>query len=280
MNFDAINQEKIITYITEYGVNVLGGIVIFFVGKWLAKLATRLVSKFLYKAKIDKTLISFLENIVYALLLAFVIIAVLDRLGVDTTSIAAIFAAAGLAIGLALQGSLSNLAAGVMIILFRPFKLGDFIEAAGVIGTVKDISIFTTTLTTGDNKTVIVPNNSITDGTITNYSAQKTRRVDMVFGISYDDDVRKAKEILQKIVEEDERILDDPAPLVAVGELADSSVNFKVRPWVKTEDYWDVYHDIHEKVKVTFDKKGITIPYPQQDIYMHTVEGTTTKKVT
>jgi small conductance mechanosensitive channel len=190
---------------------------------------------------------------------------------VETTSFIAILGAAGLAVGFALQGSLSNFAAGVMLIIFRPFKSGDFIEAGGTIGVVEAIQIFNTVLRTPDNKMVIVPNSNITGGNITNYSAKEDRRIDMVFGIGYDDDLKKAKEILERLISEDSRILKDPAPTVAVSELADSSVNFVVRPWVKTSDYWAVYWDFTEKVKLTFDAEGISIPYPQQDVHMHQV---------
>ena len=182
-----------------------------------------------------------------------------------------IIAAAGLAVGFALQGTLGNFAAGVMLIVFRPFKIGDFIEAGGVTGTVEEIQIFCTIIKTGDNKKVIVPNSDIGGGTITNYSAKPTRRVDMVFGIGYEDDIKKAKQVLERILKADERILKDPAPVIAVSELADSSVNFVVRPWVKSSDYWGVFWDTHETVKVEFDKEGISIPFPQQDVHMHQV---------
>jgi small conductance mechanosensitive channel len=179
----------------------------------------------------------------------------------------ALIGAAGLAVGLSLQSTLQNLAAGVMLIIFRPFKAGDFIDAGGVVGTVENIQIFNTVMRTGDNREIIVPNGGIFGGTITNYSARETRRVDMVFGIGYDDDIRKAKEVIKGILDADTRILKDPAPLIAVGELADSSVNFNVRPWCKSGDYWDVYFDTHEKIKLTFDEQGISIPYPQMDVH-------------
>ena len=194
--------------------------------------------------------------------------AALDQLGVNTTSMIALIGAAGLAIGLSLQGTLQNLASGIMLIIFRPFKDGDFIEAAGVSGVVENIGIFTITMRTGDNKEVIVPNGQIYGGTITNNSSRNTRRVDMVFGIGYDDDLKKAKDILIKILEDDERILKDPEPLVAVSALAESSVNFNVRPWCAKSDYWNVYYDTHEKVKLTFDAEGISIPYPQMDVHV------------
>jgi len=271
VDFKNINQETIMTYVTEYGLQLVGAIVIFVIGKWLARFLTKFIKKIMVRSKVDETLISFAGNITYAVLLAFVILATLDQLGVETTSIAAIFAAAGLAVGFALQGSLSNLAAGVMIIAFRPFKIGDFVEAAGTSGSVNDISIFTTTLKTPDNKTVIIPNGSVTSSNVINYSAEVTRRIDLTFGIGYDDDIKKAKDTLAKIVAADDRILKDPEPTIAVAELADSSVNFVVRPWVATEDYWNVYFDLTEQVKITFDKENISIPFPQQDVHMHEV---------
>jgi small conductance mechanosensitive channel len=203
--------------------------------------------------------------------MTFVIVAAIGTLGVQTTSFVAVLGAAGLAVGFALQGSLSNFAAGVMLIVFRPFKAGDYVEAGGTAGSVQEVSIFTTVMKTPDNKKVIIPNSQITGGSITNYSAMETRRVDMVFGIGYGDNIKQAKDTLEQILAADERILKDPAPTIAVSELADSSVNFVVRPWVKTADYWAVYFDLTEKVKLTFDEKGISIPFPQQDVHMHQV---------
>lgn len=214
-------------------------------------------------------LISFTSSIVYITLVAFVVIAAFGQLGIQTTSFIAIIGAAGLAIGLSLQASLSNFASGVIIIFFKPFKVGDFVEAGGVNGVVEGIKIFSTQLRTGNNKAIIVPNANITGGNIVNYSAKDERRVDLIFGIGYDDNIKLAKKILTDIVKKEKRILQDPEPVIAVSELADSSVNFVVRPWVKTEDYWGVYFDLTEAVKLTFDKKGISIPYPQQDIHMH-----------
>jgi small conductance mechanosensitive channel len=242
-------------------------IAIFIVGKIVVNILISILVKLLGKSKMDEILVNFVASIVKTILILFVVIAALDQLGVDTTSLIALLGAAGLAVGLALQNSLQNFAAGVMLIVFRPFKAGDFVEAGGVAGVVETISIFSSTMRTPDNKEVIVPNGSIYGGTITNYSARDTRRVDMVFGIGYDDDIKKAKELLAKIVSEDERVLPDPAPVVALSELADSSVNFVVRPWVKTSDYWAVYWDITEKVKLEFDANGVSIPYPQMDIH-------------
>jgi len=210
-------------------------------------------------------------NILYMVLMVLVIISALGQLGVATTSFVAILGAAGLAIGFALQGSLGNFAAGVMLMAFRPFKEADFVEVAGLAGVVLEVGVFATILKTPDNKRVTVPNSAITDGNIVNYSAHDTRRVDMVFGIGYSDDIKAAKELLEQIVQENDQVLSDPAPVVAVSELADSSVNFVVRPWVKTADYWDVYWATHEAVKLRFDAAGISIPFPQQDVHMHEV---------
>ena len=215
----------------------------------------------------DEILVNFVASIIKTILLLFVVIAALDQLGVDTTSLIALLGAAGLAIGLALQGSLQNFAAGVMLIIFRPFKSGDFVEVAGTAGVVETISIFSSTLRTGDNREVIIPNGSIYGGTITNYSARATRRVDMVFGIGYDDDIKKAKQLMEQVVTADERVLAEPAPVIAVSELADSSVNFVVRPWVNTPDYWAVLWDLTEEIKLKFDAEGISIPYPQMDVH-------------
>ena len=265
-----INIEQLIeTYVLPWGINIVMALVIFMVGKFIAKVLVNIAKKIMTKAKIDSILVNFIGSIISTVLLLFVVIASLDQLGVDTTSLIALIGAAGLAIGLALQGSLQNLASGVMLIVFRPFNDGDFIEAAGVTGVVETIGIFTTTMRSGDNREIIVPNGAIFGGTITNYSRRATRRVDMVFGIGYDDDIKKAKDILNRILDEDERILKDPAPVVAVAELADSSVNFNVRPWCATGDYWNVYFDTHEKVKLAFDAEGISIPYPQMDVHQH-----------
>lgn len=258
--------------ITTLLINIAVAAAILFGGIWLAKRIKKYVASTMEKRNVDALLASFSSNIIYITIVAFVIIAALGQLGIQTTSFVAIIGAAGLAIGLSLQGSLSNFASGVMIIAFRPFKVGDFIEAAGVAGVVEGIQIFSTQMRTGDNKAIIVPNSNITGGNITNYSAKDTRRVDMVFGIGYDDDIKKAKDILLKLLEEDERVLKDPEPVVAVSELADSSVNFVVRPWVNSADFWGVKFDYTEAVKTTFDKEGISIPYPQQDVHMHTVE--------
>ena len=256
-------------YAVPWGIKMATAALIFVVGKWVVKLIVKLVKTLLTRSKMEDMLIQFIGSIVNAFLLLFVIIAALNQLGVDTSSLVALIAAAGLAIGLALQGSMQNFAAGVMILVFKPFKAGDFIDAGGVMGVVETVNIFSSTLRTGDNKEMIVPNGSIYSGTITNFSARDTRRVDMVFGIGYEDDIRKAKQILEKLVAEDDRVLSEPVPIIAISELGDNSVNFIVRPWVNSADYWTVLWDMNEKVKLAFDEAGISIPYPQMDVYIH-----------
>ncbi len=253
--------------VAVYALRVIFAIAIFVIGRWIAKWLTNISRKLMEKYEVDKTLVSFIGSLIYVLLMVFVILAALSKLGVNTTSFIAILGAAGLAVGLALQGTLANVGAAVLIIIFRPFKVGDFVEAGGALGVVEEINMFSTVFKTGDNKVVIVPNSAVIGGKITNFSAKDTRRVDWVFGIGYDDDLKLAKSTLEEILESDERILKDPPTLVAVSELADSSVNFTVRAWVKSPDYWGVYFDTIEKVKLTFDEKGISIPYPQLDIH-------------
>jgi small conductance mechanosensitive channel len=270
MNWEEI-WPKIQDFGLKYGPPFLWAIVTLVVGWIAAKIVRTILKKAMRKAKMDDTLVGFFANLVYMLILAFVVIAALGKVGVQTGSFVAIVGAAGLAIGFALQGSLANFAAGVMIILFRPFRLGDYIEGGGAAGSVEEILIFSTMLKTPDNKKIIVPNSSLMSGNIVNYSAKDVRRVDMVFGIGYGDDIREAKQVLEGLLANHELILKDPAPQVVVGELADSSVNFNVRPWVKTADYWTVYFDITEAVKIEFDSKGISIPFPQQDVHMHQV---------
>ncbi len=266
---DSFNIQDIInTYVIPWGVNIVMAVAIFVIGRWIAGVLLTVVDKMLKKAGMDDMLVSFVHSILNAMLLLFIVIASLDQLGVDTTSFIALIGAAGLAVGLALQGSLQNFASGVLLIVFRPFKVGHFIEAAGVSGVVEEIGIFSTRMKTGDNREIIVPNGAIYGGTITNNSARDTRRIDMVFGIGYDDDIRKAKEIMQSILDTDERVLKEPKPLIAVAELADSSVNFNVRPWVKSGNYWGVKFDVTEKIKLAFDDAGISIPYPQMDVHL------------
>ena len=260
------------TYVIPWSINIVMALIIYVIGRIIVKILVNLFGKVMARSKYDDMLVDFVKAILNAILMLFVIVASLDRLGGDTTSLVAILGAAGLAIGLSLQGSLQNFAAGVMLLVFRPFKAGDFVEAGGTAGVVKSISIFTTIMTTPDNKEIIVPNGSIYGGNITNFSAKPTRRVDMVIGISYDSDLRKAKAILNEMVAADERILKDPEPKVAVSELADSSVNFIVRPWVASADFWAVKWDFTEAVKLRFDQEGIIIPYPQMDVHLHKTE--------
>jgi len=253
----------------EFAMDIVIAFAIFYVGKLVVALLIRGVRKVMQARDIDKTLETFLANLLRMALMLIVIIAAIGQLGIQTTSFIAIFGAAGLAVGLALQGSLSNFASGVLIVAFRPYKVGDFVEAAGISGTVQQVQILTTVLKTPDNKSIIVPNSQIMDSVITNYSANDTRRVDMVFGVSYDDDLDKVRQTIEEIVQADERVLADPPCLIAVSELADSSVNFFVRPWVKTTDYWAVHFDLTERIKKRFDKVGISFPYPQQDVHVH-----------
>ena len=240
--------DQVTTFITSYTWDILGSILIFVVGKWLARKMVSLLSKLLAKQHVDETLIRFLDNIAYYALMVVVLMATADRLGVDTSSFLAIFGAAGLAVGLALKDSLGNFASGVMLVFFRPFKIGDVVTAGGVTGKVEGISIFNTTFLTFDNQRMIVPNGQITNDVITNINANPTRRLDLVFGIGYGDNLLTAKAIFKNILESDARILEDPAPLIVVSELADSSVNFYVRPWVNTTDYWAVKFDLTEKI--------------------------------
>ena len=265
--------EEVVTMLQttglEFAINLVTAIVIFYVGRMVVRILTRGVRKVMVAQEVDKTLVTFVSNLVSMVLLTFVIIAAIGALGVQTTSFIAILGAAGLAVGLALQGSLSNFAAGVLIVFFRPYKVGDFIEAAGINGVVLEVQILTTILKTGDNKQIIVPNAQIMGSIITNYSANDTRRVDMVIGVSYDDDLDKVRSTLEDLVAADDRILDDPACTIAVSALADSSVNFVVRPWVATSDYWAVMFDLTEAIKKRFDKEGISFPFPQQDVHLY-----------
>jgi small conductance mechanosensitive channel len=268
MQFVQGMADVAINWAQQNYLSLIMAVVIFIVGKWVANLLTKATIGILNRASFEDTLVNFLARIVKTILILFVVVAALTQLGVQTTSLVALIGAAGLAVGLALKDSLQNFASGVMLIMFRPFKAGDYIEAAGTAGTVESIAIFSTLLKTPDNKEVTIPNGNIYGGTITNYSAKPTRRVDMIFGIGYDDDIKKAKDIMLKILQDDERVLKDPEPLVAVKELADSSVNFVVRPWVNAADYWSVFYDTHENIKLAFDEQGISIPFPQMDVHL------------
>lgn len=254
-----------------WAIRIVAALAILVIGNWLAKKLAALFVKMMERNNVDVTLTKFLKNIVYYALLTAVVIAAAQELGINTASFLAVVGAAGLAVGLALKDSLANFSAGVMLILFRPFKVGDVVNVAGETGSVEEITIFNTVMNTPDNQRKIIPNGIITSGTITNITANDTRRVDMVFGIGYDDDIKKAEQLLNEIVRAEPKVLSDPEPSVAVAELADSSVNFVVRPWVKTDDYWDVKFSLTEKIKLAFDEAGISIPFPQQDVHMHQV---------
>lgn len=260
-------------WLVDTVINLSIGLIVFFVGKVIAAKVSHWCEKRLLKASVDQAVAGFASSILYALMFAGVALMALGQIGVETTSFIAILGAAGLAVGLALQGSLSNFASGVLIILLRPFRSGDFIDAGGQMGTVNRIELFHTYLKTPDNRVIIMPNSSIMDGSIVNFSREATRRLDLVIGISYDADIRLAKQIMEDIVSADERILKEPSCLIAVSELADSSVNFFLRPWVASGDYWAVRADLLEKIKYAFDECGVGIPYPQMDVHVHKQES-------
>ena len=261
--------EMVTYWVTTYTVKIIAALLILVIGKWVARRITNLITKLMEKNKIDITLVRFLDSIIYYTFMVVIVIAAAGQLGINTTSFLTIVGAAGLAIGLALKDSLSNFASGVMLVLFRPYRVDDYVDIGGVVGTVVGISLFTTELKTPDNQKVIVPNAGITSNVITNVTANPIRRVDLVIGIGYDDDIKKAKEVIRGVLEEEKRILPAPEPLIAVSELADSSVNFVVRPWVKTAEYWAVYFALTENIKLALDANGISIPYPQQDVHLH-----------
>lgn len=253
--------------ILTYGAKVVGAIVVLIVGWWVIRMLMGTMARIMKKREVDPSLVPFVHGLVGAILKVGLILSVIQMVGVETTSFIAVLGAAGLALGMALSGTLQNFAGGVMLLLFKPYKVGDFVEAQGHTGTVDSIQIFNTVLKTPDNKTVILPNSPVSTGAIVNFSTEPQRRVDMVFGIGYGDDIDGAKATLNELIAEDGRILKDPVPQVVVAELADSSVNFKVRAWAKTADYWGIYFDMHERVKKTFDAKGISIPFPQMDVH-------------
>ncbi len=261
-------KEFLATKGVDYGLRVLAALAIFFIGKWVALILTNLIGRAMTKARIELTLVNFVKNVCYVGLIVFVAIAALSALGIQTAQFIAVIGAAGLAVGLALQGSLANFASGVLLIMFKPFKVGDFVELAGTKGTVQAVHIFNTVLNTLDNIRVTIPNAQVTGGSILNYTVNGTRRVDLVFGVSYGDDINKAKKVIEGVLADDARILKEPAPTVAVLALADSSVNFAVRPWVKPTDYWGVYFDVTAKVKLALESNGLTIPFPQRDVHM------------
>ncbi len=259
---------KLIEWGSAFGIKLIAAVAILLIGRIVVKSIKKLIVKLMNKRNVDPTITSFAASLTYSALYIFVILAALSQVGIQTTSFMAIIGAAGLAIGLALQGSLSNFASGFLIIMFRPFKLGDYVKAGGVSGSISKISVFTTEINTLDNKRIIVPNSQIMNGTITNYTAEKTRRVDLTFGVGYEADVSKVKDILNRIIKGHELILKDPEPFVRLGNLGDSSIDFTVRVWTKTEDYWTVHFDLTESAKEGFDKENINIPYPQMDVHM------------
>ncbi len=261
--------QQIQDFVIVNGINFVIALIIFFVGRWVAKLVRNLIAKVMTKRGAAPVVNSFVCSVAYIGLLTFVVIAALAQVGIQTTSLIAILGAASLAIGLALQGSLANFAAGVLLIIFRPFKVGDYVECGGTAGTVEEIQIFTTLLKSPDNKKIIVPNAKVLGDNITNYSAKETRRVDLVVGVSYTEELQKVEKVLQDVLSKDNRVLGDPPPTIAVVELADSSVNFAVRPWVKTGDYWNVFFDLTKNIKLSFDAEGIAIPFPQRDIHLY-----------
>lgn len=276
---DALMKANIVdVYLIPWGIRIVTAALVFFIGRWVAKLIVRICRKLMTTGKLDNMLVDFICNILYALLLVIVILSALDQLGVKTTSALAILGAAGLAIGLSLQNSLSNFASGVMLIIFRPFKTGDYVEAGSISGIVESITIFTTVMRTGDNREVIVPNSHIYSAPITNYSARDTRRIDMTFSIGYDDDIKLAKSLIENCLNQEERILPEPAPTIMVMELAASSVDLAVRPWVKSSDYWAVRSDLLENIKAAFDANNISIPFPQQDVHIKELPDAATSR--
>ena len=268
-----MDTAEIINSITEiaadFGLRLFYAVLIIFVGRWVVKLLLKIIKSALEKTTVEETVRIFVANLLNTLLMVIIFIAAINQLGIETTSIIAMLGAAGLAIGLALQGSLANFAAGILIVMFRPYKVGDYIEAGSSGGTVLDIQIFSTVLKTPDNKVVVVPNATIMDSSIINYTGQETRRVDIIASCGYDDDIDKVKDILKDILDKDERILEEPEPRIAVSELADNSINFIVRPWVKSSDVLGVKYSILEQIKKRFDAEEISIPYPQRDVHIY-----------
>jgi len=264
-----LNTADLTPMLTGWAVKIVLALVIYIVGKWIAKRITKVIRKLMDARDVDPTLVNFLCNVVYAILLVAVILAALDTLGLPVTSLLAVVGAAGLAVGLALKDSLGNFASGVMLVMFRPFSKGDVVEVAGVTGKVEEVRIFSTIMTTPDNKQIIIPNGQVAADTITNYTANDQRRVDLVFGVGYDDDLKLAREVLTRICANHPKVLDDPATNIFVMNLGDSSVDFAVRPWAKTEDYWTVWGDLLEQGKMELEAAGCNIPYPQTDVHLH-----------
>ena len=264
-----VTNADLVPMLTGWGVKIFLALVIYIIGKWVARRVTAFVGRLMNNRSADPTLVKFLSNVVYAILLTAVILAALDTLGLPITSLIAVVGAAGLAVGLALKDSLGNFASGVMLVTFKPFSQGDMVEVAGISGKVDEVRIFSTILTTTDNKQITIPNGLVYAEAITNYTALDTRRIDLVFGVGYDDDLKKAREVLTRICAEHPLVLDDPATNVFVINLGDSSVDFAVRPWAKTDDYWTVWGDLLESGKVELEAAGCSIPFPQRDVHMH-----------
>ena len=268
-NLDENLWNQLTELLSSFGISFFIALCILIIGRQAIKIIIKIISSALERSNTEDTVRIFVTNLLNTLLMIVVFIAAINQLGIQTTSIIAVLGAAGLAIGLALQGSLSNFAAGILIVIYRPYKVGDYIQADNHLGTVDDIQIFSTVLRTPDNKIVVVPNGSIMNGSIVNFSHQKERRIDIVIGCSYDDDIDKVKEVLADVLSKDERILKEPKPRIALSELADSSVNFIVRPWVKNSEYLDVLYSLLEEIKKRFDQEGISIPYPRSDVHIH-----------
>jgi len=268
-----MERDALLTYLqttgASFAIDLVAALAIFVIGRWVISLVHRLSIKAMERAKVEPLLIKFLGNILRTLLLIVVVLAAISQLGIQTTSLIAVLGAAGLAVGLALQGSLANFAAGVLVIIFRPYKIGDYVEAGGVAGVIDDVQIFTTELKTGDNRKIIVPNGQMMSGAITNYSSHDTRRVDLVASVGYDADIDVVRRVLEEVVAKDARVLESPAPNVRMNAMLDSSVNWIVRPWVKASDYWDVYWEMTEEIKRRFDAEGISIPFPQRDVHVY-----------
>ena len=265
---EATVVEKMIEALSLYGIKIIAAVVIIVVGLWISKIIKNCFLKTLHKKKVDPTLVGFLASMLHGGLVIFVVISAISKLGVQTTSFVAVIGAAGLAVGLALQGSLSNFAAGILLILFKPFKVGNFVKAGGEAGVIVEVGILTTEMKTPDNVQIIIPNSTIMGSAITNVSAHPTRRIDMTLGVGYDDDLNKAKQIMEDLLAADERVLKDPVAKIAVANLGDSSVEFVIRPWVNSADYWSVKFDFTKAVKEKFDAEGISIPYPQSDVHV------------
>jgi small conductance mechanosensitive channel len=281
LNFSSTHEilNSIYAALAQYGLKVVGALLIFLVGRWVAKLLSTVAAKAMKKAKVDATLIPFLENLAFTAMLVFVVIAALAAVGVQTASFIAVLGAAGLAVGLALQGSLANFASGVLLLIFKPFRVGDFVEIAGAKGTVTAIHVFNTVMNAPDNIRIIVPNSQVTGGSILNYTINGTRRVDLVVSVSYADDLKLARRVLENVLATEPRVLREPAPTVAVSKMGDSSIDLVVRPWVKADDYWSVYFDLTEKLKVAVEENGMTIPFPQRDVHVKTAAPGATQKI-